>query len=91
MDDKKEISSEFESAVTEVLAYKLVNAWIKKRVWTVMLAWWVSANDKLINLIAEKAKKEWLKFIYPVKKVYSWDNAAMVWINAYYLIKKTES
>jgi hypothetical protein len=26
MDDKKEISSEFESAVTEVLAYKLVNA-----------------------------------------------------------------
>jgi len=87
IDDKREISFEFESAVTEVLAYKLVNAWIKKRVWTVMLAGWVSANDKLISLIEKKAEKEWLNFIHPVKKVYCWDNAAMVWINAYYKIK----
>ena len=90
LEDKKEISFEFESAVTEVLAYKLVNAWIKKRVWTVMLAGWVSANDKLISLIEEKAEKEWLKFIYPTKKVYCWDNAAMVWINAYYKIKNLD-
>ena len=87
LDDKKEISYEFESAVTEVLAYKLVNAWIKKRVWTVMLAGWVSANDKLIRLIQEKSENEWLNFIYPIKKVYCWDNAAMVGINAYYKIK----
>ncbi len=58
--------------------------------WTVMLAWWVSANDKLINLIEEKAKEEWLDFIYPTKKVYCWDNAAMVWINAYYKIKNLD-
>jgi tRNA A37 threonylcarbamoyltransferase TsaD len=50
-----------------------------------MLAWWVSANDKLINSIKQKAN--WLNFIYPIKKIYSWDNAAMVWINAFYLIK----
>jgi N6-L-threonylcarbamoyladenine synthase len=86
LEDKKEISFEFESAVIEVLAYKLVNAWIKKRVWTVMLAWWVSANDKLISLISEKSEKEGLNFIYPVKKVYCWDNAAMVGINAYFKI-----
>jgi len=86
LEDKKEISFEFELAVTEVLAYKIVNAWIKKKVWTVLLAWGVSANDKLISLIQEKADKEWLNFIYPIKKLYSWDNAAMVGINAYYKI-----
>jgi len=88
--DIKEISFEFESAVAEVLAYKLINAWIKKRVGTVMLAWWVSANDKLIKLISEKSKKEGLKFIYPTKKVYCWDNAAMVGINAYFKIKNLD-
>jgi len=84
LEDKKEISFEFQEAVIEVLAYKLVNAWVKKRVWTVMLAWGVSANDRLIEEISKKSQKEWLKFIYPKKKIYSWDNAAMVWINAYY-------
>ncbi len=88
IEDKKEISYEFENAVVEVLAYKLVNAWIRKRVATIILAWWVSANNKLINLIQEKADREGLKFIYPTKKIYCWDNAAMVWINAFYKILK---
>lgn len=85
--DIKEISYEFENAVTEVLAYKLINAWLKSKVKTVMLAWWVSANDKLNNLIKEMSYKKRLEFISPVKKVYSMDNAAMIWINAYYKIK----
>jgi len=85
--DKKEISYEFENAVTEVLAYKLVNA--AKKLWlkTVMLAGGVSANNKLNKLISKMSKKENLNFISPVKNVYSMDNAAMVWINAYYKIK----
>jgi len=87
LEDKKEISYEFENAVTEVLSYKLVNAWIKSWVKNIMLAWGVSANNKLISLIGEKSKKNWLNFVYPAKKLYCWDNAAMVWINAYYKIK----
>jgi len=86
--DKQEIAYEFENAVIEVLAYKLINAAIKKWVKTIMLAWWVSANDKLINTIGKMADEKWLNFIYPKKKVYSWDNAAMVGINAFYKLKK---
>ena len=86
--DKKEIAFEFENAVCEVLAYKLINSakilWVK----TVMLAWGVSANNKLNKLIYDMSKKENFEFISPVKKVYSMDNAAMVGINTYYKIKK---
>ena len=85
--DKKEISYEFENAVTEVLSYKIVNAAISKNVNTVMLSWWVSANNKLKNSIEKLAKNSWLDFIYPKKSIYSMDNAAMVWINTYYRIK----
>ncbi len=86
--DKREISYEFQEAVTEVLAYKLVNAAEKKRVKTVMLAWWVSANNKLKEKISVLAKERGLKFIYPKIIKYCLDNAAMVWINAFYKIEK---
>ena len=88
LEDKKEISFEFENSVVEVLAYKLINAWIKKWIQNIMLAWGVSANNKLVNLIKKESNKKELNFIYPIKKVYCWDNAAMVGINAYYKIKK---
>lgn len=87
LDDKKEISYEFENAVIEVLAYKLVNAAKEKLVKTIMLSGWVSANTRLKEVINNCATKEWLKFIYPKKSIYSMDNAAMVWINTYYKIK----
>lgn len=87
LDDKKEIAYEFEKSVVEVLAYKLINAWKKKDVKSIMLSGWVSANDNLRETIEKLAKKEKLNFIYPVKKLYSTDNAAMVWINTYYKIK----
>ncbi len=86
-EDKKEISYEFENAVTEVLAWKLAEAAKQKNVKTVMLAWWVSANTKLRNEIQKLANKNNLKFIYPKKNLYCMDNAAMVWINTYYKIK----
>lgn len=87
-DDIKEIAFEFENSVCEVLAYKLINA--AKKLWlkTVMLSGWVSANLKLNSLIKDMAEKNDLKFISPVKKIYSMDNAAMVWINTYYKIKE---
>lgn len=83
--DKREISFEFQSAVNEVLAFKLINAWKKMWVSTIMLAWGVSANDNLKEKI-EKLKDNNVVFLSPIKKLYSMDNAAMIWILAYYKI-----
>ncbi|MDD5213516.1 MAG: tRNA (adenosine(37)-N6)-threonylcarbamoyltransferase complex transferase subunit TsaD [Candidatus Gracilibacteria bacterium] len=88
LEDKREIAFEFQNAVTEVLAYKLINAAKQKNVKTVMLAGGVSANDDLNEKILKMAEKEGFNFISPVKKLYSTDNAAMVGINAYYKIKE---
>lgn len=87
LDDKRQISFEFENAITEVLAWKLVNAAIQNNLKTVMLAGWVSANTKLRDEIDRLSKKHNLKFIYPKKLVYCMDNAAMIWILTYYKIK----
>jgi len=86
-EDKKEISYEFQEAVVEVLAGKLMIAADKHRVKTVMLTGWVSANDRLRELIAQKVADSDYRFLYPTKKVYCMDNAAMVGINTYYKIK----
>jgi len=88
--DQRELSYEFESAITEVLAYKLVQAAKEKRVKTVMLAWGVSANNRLKDEIDKLCKKENLEFIFPSKLVYCMDNAAMVWILTYYRVKHNE-
>jgi N6-L-threonylcarbamoyladenine synthase len=88
--DQKEISFEFENAVTEVMAWKIVEAAKQKWVKTVMLSGWVSANNKLKNEIKKLADKSRIKFIFPIKNLYCMDNAAMVWINTYYKIKYWE-
>lgn len=86
-EDRKEISFEFQNAVNEVLAYKLISWAREKNVTTILLAGWVSANDDLKEKIQSFANQNDLIFIYPVKKLYSMDNAAMIWILAYYKIK----
>lgn len=86
-DDKKEIAFEFEMAVVEVLSYKLISAAKQKWVQTVLLAGWVSANNRLRSVISELAKEEWFEFLYPAKKLYCMDNAAMVGMNTYYKVK----
>lgn len=85
-EDIKEISYEFECAVTEVLAYKLVQAALQKNVKTVLLAGWVSANTRLKDEIAKLAEKNNLIFQYPTKLTYCMDNAAMVGMLTYYKI-----
>ena len=87
IEDKKQISFEFENAITEVLAWKLIYAAKENNLKTVMLSWWVSANNKLKDEIQKLAIKEKIEFIYPKKLVYCMDNAAMVWIITYYKIK----
>jgi N6-L-threonylcarbamoyladenine synthase len=91
IEDKRELSFEIENAIIEVLAWKLINAAKENDIKTVMLAWWVSANDKLKNEIQKLADKEKIDFIYPKKKLYSMDNAAMVGINTYYKVKYKKS
>ncbi len=85
--DKIEISYEFQNAVNEVLAYKLISRAISKNVKTIMLAWWVSANFDLRDKILYLSKDNWLNFIYPKKNLYCMDNAAMIGILTYYKIK----
>ena len=85
-EDKEAIAFEFQEAVNEVLAEKLLFAAEKYKTKSCMLAGGVSANDDLREKITEK-KEDALQFLFPIKKVYSMDNAAMVWINAYYKIK----
>ena len=87
IEDQQEISYEFQSAVNEVLCYKLIEAARKKWVQTILLAGWVSANDDLRSRISEEAGKLWLQFFYPTKKLYCMDNAAMIGILAYYRLK----
>lgn len=86
-EDQKELSFEFENAITEVLAWKLLYAAEEHNLKTVILAWWVSANTKLKKEIQRLADEKGVKFIYPTKNLYCMDNAAMVWINTYYRIK----
>lgn len=87
INDKEEISCEFQEAVNEVLAYKLIHAAKEKHVKTILLAGWVSANDDLSMKIQKQSEKLWYTFFTPKKKLYCMDNAAMIGILAYYKIK----
>jgi len=84
--DRQEISYEFQEATIEVLWTKLVNSSRKYNTKNIMLAWWVSANNRLKEFIKNLIVDSDINFIYPVKNIYSMDNAAMVWINTYYKI-----
>ncbi|MDQ7008938.1 MAG: tRNA (adenosine(37)-N6)-threonylcarbamoyltransferase complex transferase subunit TsaD [Candidatus Gracilibacteria bacterium] len=90
LEDKIEISYEFQEAVIEVLAYKLVQVALQNGVKNVMLAGGVSANNRLKEEITRLAKKNNLEFIFPVSNLYCMDNAAMVGILTYYKIKYGE-
>lgn len=83
-----EIAYEFQEAVVEVLAKKLVRAGLKYDAKTLGISGWVSANDRLWEYANGLVKhKNYInlnfKLIKPTKKIYSTDNAAMigvVWI-----------
>lgn len=87
LQDQQEISYEFQSAVNEVLTYKIIEAAKQKWVSTVLLAGWVSANDDLRERIQQECLELEYEFFYPTKKVYCMDNAAMIGILTYYRAK----
>lgn len=81
-----DIAYEFQEAVVEVMVKKLVRAWIAFGAKTLWLAGGVSCNDRLREYLNEYAEEQrdkgqgtW-KIFRPVKKVYSMDNAAMIWL-----------
>ncbi len=84
----REIAFEFERTVAEILSKKLFLAAESKGVKSLVLAGGVSANDFLRQTIADRASAEGYRFVAPVSKTYSQDNAAMVGILAYYRIRK---
>ncbi len=89
-----DIAYEFQEAVVEVLVKKLIRAGIHCNAQTFAIAGGVSCNERLREYLNEYGKKE-LKsyhptssasliwhphFLKPVKKVYSTDNGAMIWV-----------
>ena len=77
--------------VTDTLRLNLLKA--AKMYWakTIAVAWWVSANWRLSEYVeneikewnnSEYASNNWLnvKFLHPVKNLYSTDNWAMIWV-----------
>jgi len=87
VEDKQEISYEFQEAVNEVLAYKILKAAKEKWAKTIFLTGWVSANDDLRKRILKWSKELWYTFFFPKEKIYCMDNAAMVGILTYYKVK----
>ena len=80
------VAYEFQEAVVEVLAKKLIKAGRAYGAKTLWISGWVSANDRLFEyaneLLKEKKAKDNLilaeRILTPTKKIYSTDNAAMI-------------
>ncbi len=77
-----DIAYEFQEAVVEVMVKKLVRAGIAFDAKTLWLAGGVSCNDRLREYLEIYAKEKTPEVVVlkPVKKVYSMDNAAMIWL-----------
>ena len=76
-----DIAYEFQEAVIEVLAKKLIKAGKKYWAQTLAIAWWVSSNDRLRDYLNALSVKQWnIETLKPVNKIYSTDNAAMIWV-----------
>ena len=75
-----DIAYDFQEAVVEVMAKKLLHAWETYWAKSLALAWGVSANNRLCEYIQELLEKKHsdLPFFVPAKKVYSTDNWAMI-------------
>ena len=86
---KQYIAYEFEEIVTDILSKKLLRALDATWASMMILAWWVSANSRLKQKIQNIADKKQKKFIYPIKNIFSMDNAAMIGIRAYYKLKNS--
>jgi N6-L-threonylcarbamoyladenine synthase len=72
-----DIAAGFQAAVVEVLAYKLINAALKKECGHVTVVGGVAANSSLRNSVRREAGRRGLKVYMPSVKLCG-DNAAMI-------------
>lgn len=77
------MAAEFQQALVEVLVEKTIRAAIKYKVQTILLAGGVAANQKLRQLMSQKAGENNLGLYYPSLSLCT-DNAAMIAGVAYY-------
>ena len=82
--DKEEIAFECEETITDILSLKIERAMIRTQSKMIILAGGVSANHILQWKITSIAQNASIPFLAPLSPIYSMDNAAMVWIRAYY-------
>lgn len=78
-----DICYEFQEAVVEVLANKLIKATKQYEVNSIFICGGVSSNNRLFQAVQERAKQKILKQLpvyRPIKKIYSTDNWAMIWV-----------
>ena len=89
---KREICSEAQQAVIDVLIHKTLKAAKDFKAKTIILGGGVAANDELRKQLKQRIKKEIpnTKYIIPDTK-YCTDNAAMVAATAYFNLKKNKS
>ncbi|MFZ2718539.1 MAG: hypothetical protein WAZ12_01970, partial [Candidatus Absconditicoccaceae bacterium] len=87
-----DIAYEFQEAVVEVLAKKLIKSGIKYKVQTLGIAGGVSCNDRLreyLNSELKNIKYPHIQTLKPTNKIYSTDNAAMIGVAG--ILKKLET
>ena len=86
-----DIAYEFQEATVETLWKRLLKAAKMYGARLIAVAWWVSANKRLVRYVeelieewndSEYAEKKWLRvnFLHPIKSLYSTDNWAMIWV-----------
>ena len=84
---KAEIAHAFLKSVTTVLSTKAFRMAQKYAAKSVCVTGGVSASTPLIHAMKDLSTKENMDFYYPVKKLYSTDNAAMIGAAAYYKVQ----
>jgi N6-L-threonylcarbamoyladenine synthase len=89
--DMREIAYEFEETATDILSKKLIRALGQTWASMMLLAGGVSANTILKSKLEIMALEKWVRFLAPMKNLYSMDNAAMVGIRAYYEWRRDHS
>lgn len=87
--DKEEIAFELQEAICDVIVHKLFYAMELYQASTMMVVGGVSANERLREKIFQENSKKGKNYtiLFPKKKIYSTDNAAMIGILAYHTIK----
>jgi N6-L-threonylcarbamoyladenine synthase len=87
---KRELSAEFEDAVSEVLTKKTLKALKKHSAKGLVIGGGVSANNRLRSDFKKLAEKENFKLYLPDKK-YTGDNALMIALAGYYNFKNKKT